>query len=417
MLKILQGRFIQFAKITTGNNFEHYPFGKKGEPNKGSTEVVQAFDAWKAAALNVNFYISPVHRVLLRNSLTTKLMTHVYHGFTGKFIGPNKGCWTDEQFKRMFDDLCDRQGYPPVTPRLAAQTYPRLYEKLKEFEEPRPVPLPKAMPKAAREKMDHKAPETSEIPVITISDTESDWGSWSRNDPSTKTMTKDDPVADPAGDPHGASPVGKATRAIPVSWKDKRPEVWEENIALIELGERDTAYLSKQTLLLEKANELFGQARQTARGMGVVDWPMPLNNADGTDLVENAEPFDKVAWKQEEYFIIGGTDEQHDPEHDGFLMMEQMKALHFETDRYSDCAGYLGYITKDWNKQGMTHASGLKLLSLTEGDIVAMSFPLARNVSDDIAQKFSEEEYQYFAIGQKMRVTSTDDVTCGVFDT
>ncbi len=67
-------------------------------------------------------------------------------------------------------------------------------------------------------------------------------------------MTKDDPVADPAGDPHGASPVGKATRAIPKSWKDKRPEVWEENVGLIELGERDTVYLSKQPLLLEKAN-------------------------------------------------------------------------------------------------------------------------------------------------------------------
>ena len=127
-------------------------------------------------------------------------------------------------------------------------------------------------------------------------------------------------------------------------------------------------------------------------------------------------PFDQVQWKQEEHFIIGGAEEQNDPEHDGFLMMEQLKALHFESDKYSDCAGYLGYITSNWNTQGTTHASGLKLLSLMKGDVVAMSFPLARNVADDIAQKFSEEEYQNFAIGQKMRRASTDDVTCGVFD-
>ncbi len=96
-----------------------------------------------------------------------------------------------------------------------------------------------------------------------------------------------------------------------------------------------------------------------------------------------------------------------------------MKALSYETDRYTDCAGYLGCIIRDWNVQGMTHDSDLRLVSLKEGGIVAMSFPIARNVSDQIAQKFTEEEYQYFAVGQRMRLltpTSTDDVTCGIFD-
>jgi len=159
--------------------------------------------------------------------------------------------------------------------------------------------LPKAMPRAAREeKMEHDAPDTSEIPVISISDAESEWGRWSKADPSTETMKEDDAVADPAGGPQGAPPVGEATSAIPVSWKDNRPETWEENIALIKLGERETAYLSQPALLLEKANELFGQARQTAERKDVVDWPIPQNNADGTELVEDAKPFDKVTWNQ-----------------------------------------------------------------------------------------------------------------------
>ncbi len=122
-----------------------------------------------------------------------------------------------------------------------------------------------------------------------------------------------------------------------------------------------------------------------------MDWPIPQNNADGTELVEDAKPFDKVTWNQEEYWIFGGSDEQHDPEHDGFLMREQIKALSYETDRYTDCAGYLGCIIKDWNVQGMTRDSDLKLMSLNGGDVVAMSFPIARNVSDQIAQKFTEE--------------------------
>jgi len=223
-------------------------------------------------------------------------MTQTYHGFTGRFHSPNAEYWTDTQFKGLFDDLCERRGYPPVVPRLAIQTYLHLFGKLKEFEEPRAVPMPKAMPRSAREeKMEHDAPDASEVPV---SEAESELGPWSKADPSTETMKEDDAVADPAGGPQGAPPVGEATSAVPGSWKDNRPETWEETIALIELGERETAYLSQPELLLEKANELFGQARQTAERKDVVDWPIPQNNADGTELVEDAKPFDNVTWNQ-----------------------------------------------------------------------------------------------------------------------
>jgi len=216
-------------------------------------------------------------------------MVQTYHGFTGVFQSPNEEYWTDTEFKDVFDDLCDRQGYPPVVPRLAIQTYPRLFCKLKEFEEPRAVPMPKAMPRSARkEKMEHDAPDASEVPV---SEAESEWGPWHKMDPSTQTVKEDDAVADPAGGPQGAPPVGEATSAAPRSWKDNRPETWESTIALVDLGERETAFLSQPELLLDKANELFGQARQTAGGKDVVDWPLPQINADGSEFVEDAKTF------------------------------------------------------------------------------------------------------------------------------
>ena len=52
---------------------------------------------------------------------------------------------------------------------------------------------------------------------------------------------------------------------------------------------------------------------------------------------------------------------------------------------------------------------------MAEGDIVAFSFPLARNIADEIAQKFTEDEYQNYTVGQKMKKLDTDDVPCGVF--
>ena len=67
--------------------------------------------------------------------------------------------------------------------------------------------------------------------------------------------------------------------------------------------------MSQPELLLDKANELFGQARQTAGGKDVVDWPLPQINADGSELVEDAKPFGEVVWNQEEYWIFGGSDE------------------------------------------------------------------------------------------------------------
>ena len=77
---------------------------------------------------------------------------------------------------------------------------------------------------------------------------------------------------------------------------------------------------------------MFGAAREAASALGAVYWPIPPKNADGTDLVENPEPFDQVRWEEEEHFIIGDGEEQNDPDYDGFMMKEQIEALHFETD-------------------------------------------------------------------------------------
>ncbi len=74
-------------------------------------------------------------------------------------------------------------------------------------------------------------------------------------------------------------------------------------------------------------------------------------------------------------------------------MQDQNEILFFESDEYIGYSGYIGVINKDWNVCGIGHESGLKLMSLKKGDVVALSFPLARNRSDDVAQAFSEEQY------------------------
>ena len=158
-----------------------------------------------------------------------------------------------------------------------------------------------------------------------------------KKDPRHRSMgrrrKKKDPVADPAGGPQGAPPVEEAANAVPNSWKDNLHNTWESTVAHIDLGERETAFLSEPELLLDQANELFKYARQQAKEKMIVSWPLPPNNADGSELTEHVEPFDKVVWKQEEFQIFGGSDEQHDPEYDGFLMREQKEALSYETDR------------------------------------------------------------------------------------
>ena len=55
LLKIHGGKFRQYAKETFGNKYQHYPFGKKSGEFKGCTDIVEAYDAWRTAALGVNF--------------------------------------------------------------------------------------------------------------------------------------------------------------------------------------------------------------------------------------------------------------------------------------------------------------------------------------------------------------------------
>ena len=43
-------------------------------------------------------------------------------------------------------------------------------------------------------------------------------------------------------------------------------------------------------MLLEKANDLFGDARldiEAAKAVSAIEWPLPPMNADGTQLEEN----------------------------------------------------------------------------------------------------------------------------------
>ena len=369
------------------------PFGKKYGVHKGCTETVQAYDAWKAAALGANIFVTPVDCAIVHNNLSTKLMTHTYAGFTGEHYPKNKFVWTDDQFIAMFNRLIDGPTGPPMVPRLMRSRYPWLFEKLRWYEQSQMDAQPKRMPKAAREKLTSMTETKSEDRTIVVTDTESEWGPWSQNDPSKNTLEQDASEASPSGDHQGASPVGQALKPIPRSWKDNRFDVWNKHTELIQLGERETAYLSANTILLERANDLFGDALlniEAAKSVSDIEWPLPPVNADGTKIEEDAEPFDQVQWDLERHVIVGGTDEQDDPEHDGFLIEEQLDAQYFESDRYREYPGFLGRATAD--VQGYVHASGLQILSLAIGDVIVFSFPLARNLAEEIAQTFTEED-------------------------
>ena len=127
--------------------------------------------------------------------------------------------------------------------------------------------------------------------------------------------------------------------------------------------------------------------------------PLPPNNADGSDLAIQDQPINTVVWPKEEVRFFGDDEEQNDGEDDGFIMEDLNETQLFQSDYYICYSGDIGIITKDWNACGIGRQSGLNLMSLKEGDAVVLSFPVARNVSDDIAHSFSGEQYQYCAIG------------------
>ncbi|MDP7561213.1 MAG: hypothetical protein QF745_11810, partial [Planctomycetota bacterium] len=241
MLKILGGKFRQYAKVTFGNKYRHYPFGKEFGYHKGCTETVQAYDAWKAAALGANIFVTPVDCALVHNNLLTKLMTHFYDGFTGRNFPNDKHVWTDAQFIEKFNRLIDRPTGPPMVPRLMRSKYPWLFEKLTWYEQSQMDAQPKRMLKAAKEKLIPKTETKSEDRTIVITDTESEWCPWSQNDPSKNTLEQDASEASPSGDHQGASPVGQALKPVPKSWKDSRIDLWNKHTELIQLGERETA--------------------------------------------------------------------------------------------------------------------------------------------------------------------------------
>ena len=228
LMVTLNRKFCQLARTTTGNRFNHYPFGKKHGPKKGCEEIVQAYNAWRTAALNVPFYITPAHCVLMDDRLTTNLMVQTYDGFTGKFNKCNKDDWSTKEFQDLFGGLCQRQGYRPVVPRLAIQTYPKTYGVLMKDEEPQAAPPPIAIvPERLQNLMVDsgqrlKAPETPETPASEV-ESES-WGQWTVppkvEEVQTQAMDVDDAAAEPAGGPQGAPPVEEAADVVPNSWQE-----------------------------------------------------------------------------------------------------------------------------------------------------------------------------------------------------
>ena len=117
--------------------------------------------------------------------------------------------------------------------------------------------------------------------------------------------------------------------------------------------------------------------------------PLPPNNADGSALAVGDQPIDAVVWPNEEVRFFGDEEEQNDGEDDGFIMEDLNEMPSFQSDEYIGFTGDIGSIQKDWNIDGRGHESGLNILSLREGDVVVLSFPLARNVSDNIARSFT----------------------------
>ena len=61
------GKSVASARVTEGNEFKPYPFGKKREPNKGCCQVVQAWNAWRTSEFGFNIYITPVLCALYGN--------------------------------------------------------------------------------------------------------------------------------------------------------------------------------------------------------------------------------------------------------------------------------------------------------------------------------------------------------------
>ena len=173
--------------------------------------------------------------------------------------------------------------------------------------------------------------------------------------------------ASPSGDHQGAFPAGQALKPVPsfgttIEWMCKHTE-------LVQLGERETAYLSANTVLFDRANDLFDGALlnlETADSVNNIEWPLPPFNADGSAIQEDEEPFDQVQWVVEQHVIVGGAEDPEDHEHDGFIMEQQFDAQYFETDKYQEYPGYLGRATAE--VQGRVHASGLQILPLVVGE-------------------------------------------------
>ena len=156
------GQFAASARVTEGNRFKPYPFGKKNEPKKGCCDIIQAWNAWRTTAMGYDIYITPVHCALMGVQLSTDFMVQTCCGRYGFHHPCTKYYWDTPTFIQRREELQRVEGQQqPILPRLALETHPTNYGEILAKAEPL---LPTA-----------KAPPPSPMK----SESESDnWGSW-----------------------------------------------------------------------------------------------------------------------------------------------------------------------------------------------------------------------------------------------
>ena len=383
-----KGKSAASARVTEGNKFKPYPFGKKHGPNKGCCAIVQAWNAWRIDELGFIIYITPVHCALMEVQLSTDFMVRTYCGYTGFHNPCNAVYWDTQKFIDRRDEFRRAGGRPPMKPRLALETYPVNYGGIPAKARP-PLPTAKAPPPPPK------------------SDSESEWGPWSgtKNEELSAMEVDESVPATSAGEPQGDLPAEEAGDPVPVSWQELQQNIWNNSAGKVELQDLEVGFASRPDLLFESAEKQFETAQLalfSEREEKLL--PLPENNADGTALPFKDQPIGDVVWYEPELCFFDDDDDNEEQViegNDGFQRVEEEEddALHFQSDDFTGYVGDICTIRNDWNIKGNGRISGSGVLSLQKGDSVVLSYPLATDLSDERAHNFTEDEFQHYAIG------------------
>ncbi len=197
--------------------------------------------------------------------LTTNLMVQTYRGWNGHHNPCNQKYWTSQEFSKIFKEFCQDQGYRPVLPKLAIETYPHTFGVLMEMDDGPPADPP---------------PVSTEAPLSTprdvpatplISEPDSDtWATWSvtpkEEEEVTHTMEVDDSAAASAGGPLGDPPAEEAVVVAPHPWQETLRQTWEETAGKVDLRDIQIGFVSTPDILFDQANKLFEAAHREAIG-------------------------------------------------------------------------------------------------------------------------------------------------------